>query len=146
MAPSYGIIVLLAVAAFGGEVFFGFGLFFAPGWANGWPGGLTIHRVWSAFMTTYLFVLMMTVGIGAGGLIGLLLRLVLGNRRTTLVFYFWLLICSVFTVLTCINVYPEIYASTLEMWPNGYPTVPWEPNRRMDGHHSLPSRPWKRVL
>ena len=39
--------LVIAVCAVGGlcaEVFIGFALVFAPGWANGWPFGLTIYR------------------------------------------------------------------------------------------------------
>ena len=52
--------VWLAVAgcsflALAGELFVGCGFAFNPGWANGWPFGLTIHSVWSAGMSFLLF-------------------------------------------------------------------------------------------
>jgi len=121
--PDYGLVALVAFAALACELFFGFPFFFAPGWANGWPGGLTIHRVWSFAMTTYLFVVMMTIGIGVGGFVGVLLGLFLGGRRTELIFFAWLLLWTVLTTLTCIFSYRQIYDSTLEMWPNGYPNI-----------------------
>ena len=66
---TYGGLCLLALLALGAEVVASFPFFFAPGWANGWPGGLTIYLVWSAWLTVTLFVMLMTCGIGVGALI-----------------------------------------------------------------------------
>jgi hypothetical protein len=123
-AIIYGMMALGAFVALLPELFFGFGLWFAPGWANGWPGGLTIYRVWSAGMTACLFVMMSTIGVGAGGMIGLSLKLSRQNRLAELVVLAWLVLWTVLSISACALAYREFYVSTLEMWPNGYPGIP----------------------
>lgn len=104
------------------ELVVGFPFLFAPGWANGWPGGLTIHRVWSAGMTAYLYVMTISFGVGLGGLIGALLYLFpVSRQRAGRIFFAWLVFWTGFTVLFSMWFYGEIYESTLAMWPNGYP-------------------------
>jgi hypothetical protein len=99
-----------------------FPFFFAPGWANGWPGGLTIYRVWSTWLTITLFVMLMTVGIGAGSLISLLACISpRGRPHAGKVLSTWMVIWAMLCVAFCAWAFSEIYASTLEMWPNGYP-------------------------
>ena len=119
---DYGALAFMALGALAVELIFGFQFYFAPGWANGWPGGLSIYRVWSAGMTAYLFIMMMTVGIGVGATaIFLLCRFPAVRRRSAAVFWTWLVILTGLTAVVCTLAYCEIYASTLEMWPNGYP-------------------------
>jgi hypothetical protein len=60
---SYGPLFAWALFAIGTEILFSFPFFFAPGWANGWPGGLTIYLVWSTWLTATLFIMLMTCGI-----------------------------------------------------------------------------------
>jgi hypothetical protein len=122
-ASYYGTLALVASCALGAVLVFGFPFCFAPGWANGWPGGFTIYRVWSAGMTAYVFAMMMTAGIGIGALIALPLRVFPPVRRhAALIFCAWLVLWTSFTALACTMAYHEIYASTLVMWPNGYPS------------------------
>jgi hypothetical protein len=124
-AETYGMVAFMALAARGAELCVGFALGFAPGWANGWPAGLSIHRVWSTGMTALFFVIQMTMGVGLGALIGLLLcRSAAGRRSVGWVLGVWLLTCTALTVLTCSWAYRELYASTLAAWPNGYPGEP----------------------
>jgi hypothetical protein len=124
-AKTYGMAALGALVMLGAELQVGVQLWFAPGWANGWPGGLSIHRVWSTGMTVIFFVIQMTIGIGLGALIGLFLcRSSPGRRFAGWVFGVWLFTCIALTVLTCAWAYREIYASTLAMWPNGYNAEP----------------------
>src|SRR5690349_5305033 len=57
-----------AALAIGGLVCFGmFGLWFSPGWANGWPGGLHRNLVWPAGLAfaTFSLVLVACAGIGS---------------------------------------------------------------------------------
>jgi len=76
-------------------------------------------------MTVIFFMIQMTIGVGLGALSGLLLcRSSAGRRFVGWVFGVWLLTCTALTVLTCSWAYREIYASTLAMWPNGYPGGP----------------------
>jgi hypothetical protein len=51
------------------EWYFGAILFFAPGWANGWPWGLSFELVVSAGMTAYISLMLMTASTGAGAII-----------------------------------------------------------------------------
>jgi hypothetical protein len=99
-----------------------FGFFFAPGWANGWPGGLTIYQVWSTWLTVTFFVMLMTCGICLGSLVSLLFCLFpRGQRHTGNVFGAWMVIWTILSAVSCASAFREIYGSTLEMWPNGYP-------------------------
>ena len=97
-------------------------MYSSPGWANGWPGGLTIYAVWSTWLTVTLFLMLMTVGVGVGSLVSLLANVFPGVRRHTgTVFGILMVVWSIISVGTCSFAFREIYASTLEMWPNGYP-------------------------
>jgi hypothetical protein len=110
---------LLVLAA---EVFVSFGFFFAPGWANGWPGGLTIYQVWSTWLTITLFVMMMTVGVSAGSLVSLVACVFPAARRhTRKVLTAWMVGCGILSTAACAWAFRGIYASTLQMWPHGYP-------------------------
>lgn len=51
----------------------------------------------------------------------LLCRFPAVRHRSTLVFWTWLVILTGLTALVCTLAYREIHASTLQMWPNGYP-------------------------
>ncbi len=124
-ARTFWMIALGALVALGPEFYIGFALGFAPGWANGWPGGLSIYRVWSAGMTFVLFVIEVTVGLGLGALISLLLcRYLKGCRYAWLIFGIWLWVCTALAMLNCMHFYRMTYASTLKMWPNGYGVGP----------------------
>jgi len=111
-----------AFAALVLEVIGSFPFYFAPGWANGWPDGLTIYKVWSTWLTLTLFVMLMTFGVAMGSLVSLLCCLFpRGERYAGSLLRAWMVISSVLSALTCAWAFREIYASTLEMWPNGYP-------------------------
>jgi hypothetical protein len=121
LASHFGAIAIVALAALVAEFCVGFALGFSPGRANGWPGGLSIYRVWSAGTTAILFAIEMTAGTGLGAMIGLLLcRFPKGRRQAWLFFAAWLMGCTALATLNCSWLYREIYSSTLEMWPNGY--------------------------
>ena len=72
-AAFYGGLFRGALLALGVEMASSFPYYFAPGWANGWPGGLTIYQVWSTWLTATLFIMLMTSGIAIGSLICLLI-------------------------------------------------------------------------
>jgi hypothetical protein len=44
--------------------FVGFGLWFAPGWANGWPFGLHINVVWPLGLAALVFVAVLGAIVG----------------------------------------------------------------------------------
>src|SRR4051812_17122777 len=117
LSPTiFGGLFLLALLALGAEVVVSFPFFFAPGWANGWPGGLTIYQVWSTWLTVTLFVMMMTCGIGAGSLTSLLLcAFPRGRRHAATALVIWIDLWVILSVVICLWSFPVIYASTLEM-------------------------------
>jgi hypothetical protein len=119
---SYGRLFAWALLALGAEILSGFPFFFAPGWANDWPGGLTIYRVWSTWLTATLFIMLMTSGIAIGSVICLPISALPGGRRYAgITLVVWIGLWSLLSVVVCLKAFPEVYASTLEMWPNGYP-------------------------
>jgi len=119
---DYGRLCSSALGALVLEVVGSFPFYFAPGWANGWPGGLTIYKVWSTWLTLTLFVMLMTFGVAVGSLVSLLCCLFpRGERYAGNLLGAWMVIWAVLSALTCAWAFRDIYASTLEMWPNGYP-------------------------
>src|SRR5436305_8922253 len=62
-------IAMLAGGALAAEAIGGFGPFFNPGWANGWPGRLSIHVVWPAGMAAGAGVMLMTAAVAGGALL-----------------------------------------------------------------------------
>jgi hypothetical protein len=117
-----GVLLLGACAALTFEVAASFPLFFAPGWANGWPGGPTIYQVWSTWLTFTVFVLLVTIGLCAGALLSLLVSIFPRTRRYNgNMLIGWMVVWTVLCAAFCLRAFREIYASTLEMWPNGYP-------------------------
>lgn len=114
-------IALGALVAFACEASFGFALWFAPGWANGWPLGLTIHTVWSTGMVVLLFLLSLTSAVSVGAAIGsVCARSEVGRRWDRPVFAAWLAVVAVAAFVLAYRAFPLIYSTTLEMWPNGY--------------------------
>jgi hypothetical protein len=123
-ASFYGGLFGLALLALGAEILISFPFYFAPGWANGWPGGLTIYQVWSTWLTLTLYIILMTCGIGVGSLISLFLSAFpSGRRHAGIALVAWIDLWVLLSVVTCLWAFPEVYASTLEMWPQGYPGV-----------------------
>jgi hypothetical protein len=73
-------------------------------------------------MTISMFVMLMTLGVGVGSLIIFLLCIIGGGQLPVRhLFWIWVAIWFVLSALICLWAYREIYASTLEMWPKGYP-------------------------
>ena len=111
----------LIFAALPIEVFLAFPFCFSPGWANGWPFGLTIHTVWSSVMASLISLMFMTVMIGLGGAIGSIwLRHPSGLRYAERAFVAWLALGTLSALIIGWRAYRLLYADTLEMWPNGY--------------------------
>jgi hypothetical protein len=106
-------------------LFIGFGLCFAPGWANEWPGGLPIHRVWSCGTSGWLFVILVTAGVGFGTFVSFLMGFFSRVRRFADRFFgIWLVIWTVPSAVASVWAYREIDASALTTWPNGYSVGP----------------------
>ncbi len=118
---DYGRLCLTALGGIVLEALGSFPFFFAPGWANGWPGGLTIYQVWSTWLTLTLFVMLTTFGVAVGSLVSLFCCLFpRARRRTGILFGVCLVIWTILSGVACAKAFREIYALTLQMWPNGY--------------------------
>lgn len=118
-----GLLFVFSCSALGAEAVVSVPFFFAPGLANGWPGGLTIYQVWSTWLTLTLLLMLMIVGVGVGSVVSLLACMFRRARRHAgSVFGIFMALWVIFSVATCAWAFREFYASTLEMWPNGYPS------------------------
>jgi hypothetical protein len=122
MAPRVWLAIaqrsLLALAC---EVFFGFGFAFNPGWANGWPFGLTIYSVWSTGMSVLFSLLLITASVGLGAITGAVCSSFgIGIRSGRAVYAVWLACNCAPALAGGLWAFRRIYASTLQMWPNGY--------------------------
>ena len=106
--------------ALGLEASVSFPFYFAPGWANEWPFGLTIYTVWSTWASAVVTVMFLSLVIGLGAAISALLVGRVGYRRTWAGFAIWLAIGAVSAGAFFILAFRVLYESTLEMWPNGY--------------------------
>jgi hypothetical protein len=112
----------MAFAGVGCELCFGFSLWFAPGWANGWPFGLTIHVVWSVGMALLLFLVLVTTAAGLGAAVGWVgSQHVVGLRHGRKVYVAWLFLAAAAALALALETYQRTHATTLRMWPNGYP-------------------------
>jgi len=105
----------------GGLMFFGFWLAFTPGWANGWPLGLSIHHVWPAGMSVLLFLLLMMAAATVGAVVGAVCsRWGVGLRRGRAIYAGWLVGSGVVALVASFWAFRVNHAAALEMWPNGY--------------------------
>src|SRR4051794_5471702 len=109
-------VAAVAGAVFLAELFVGFGLWFNPGWANGWPGGLSIHVVLPTGLAAHTAVTLMTaaVGLAAAGL-------ALFNRpsnRGVLVFFLVVMLAG--TLFVSGTMFFKLRAQAVAMWPQGY--------------------------
>jgi hypothetical protein len=71
---SFMCVWIAGLAAFGlfVENLVGWVLFFSPGWANGWPFGLSFHTVASIGLIGYLLLELTTAAVGVGAIVGLI--------------------------------------------------------------------------
>jgi hypothetical protein len=90
----------------------GFGLWFAPGWANGWPLGLPRNVVWPAGLAVVAASAVALVGLG----VGLAAREEQDVPRPA-----WLRRCLVDTCLAAVVAGAIVYAmfrpQALALWP-----------------------------
>lgn len=106
---------------FAGLIFLGFGPAYSPGWANGWPFGLSIQFVWSAGMTVLFSLLLMTAAAGAGAVVGAVCAYCgVGLRHGRAIYAGWLVLCCALALFASLWAFREVHASTWELWPNGY--------------------------
>ena len=118
---AFGALTLFAFLMVPFEAFFMFGLFFAPGWANGWPSGTSIHHVWSVGLTAGIVSILATLELGTCGVIGLAMGL--ASKRSRFVrtaCVGWLSTCLLADIYAAHYLQSLLYAEALAMWPNGY--------------------------
>ncbi len=110
-----------SLLALGAEIFFGFGFAFSPGWAEGWPFGLSIYSVWSAGMSFVFFLVLMTASVGIGAMTGAACsNYGVGLRCGRVVYAGWLMYSCFMALWVALWAFREIFASSLLMWPTGY--------------------------
>jgi hypothetical protein len=94
---------IAGLAAFGlfVENWIGWLLFFSPGWANGWPFGLSFHTVASIGIIVYILLELTTAAAGVGAIVGLICILLrVEEKYESLVQRNWLWIMI---VLLCLS-------------------------------------------
>ncbi len=80
----------------------GWALFFSPGWANGWPFGLSFHTVASIGIIVYILLELTTAAAGVGAIVGLICILLrVEEKYESLVYRNWR---WVVIVLLCLSV------------------------------------------
>jgi hypothetical protein len=123
MSPeSWWRIIRMSVVAAICEVMLGGPCFMAPGWANQWPFGLSINVVWSGGMAILASLILMTLASGLGAVVGLVFSWRgAGLRYGRPVYCAWIICAAIATLFTYVHVYRDLHATTLKMWPNGYP-------------------------
>jgi hypothetical protein len=91
---------------------------FQPGWANGWPMGISKHSVFTLFVTT-IFAVASVSGAGAT----LILLCFLAEHILKRPFVGWtsfvvvLLLVSVTVFMACPHVYAIVHADIVREWP-----------------------------
>ncbi len=112
-------ILVCAFFAIIGELVLSFPFAFSPGWANGAPG-FTLYQAWTIGVSSFLFVFIVTVGVGTAALVAYTLC---RFRRTlqfaTPVFVGFLAFVSTFAAVFCAFAFRSVYESAFAEWPNG---------------------------
>jgi hypothetical protein len=90
----------------------GVSLWFAPGWANGWPG-LPQQVVWPVGVTlvTFLFAASLVVACGAA------FRSLFRGRAADWAFVAWCASGVVLGVIGCWWLYEVLHSGAVELWP-----------------------------
>lgn len=108
-----------AGVAFAAEAFAGFGLWFAPGWANRWPGGPSIHLVWPAGLTAVAGAMLLTAAAGVGAVLAAAYQRRAGRPPGRRALLAWLAASVAGTVVAVAYLFAVLRADALAMWPNG---------------------------
>lgn len=87
---------------------------FAPGWANGWPGGLTVHEVWSAGMTAVVSLVLFATAAGAGAAVCSRLVGRVNSKNLILFYGAWLVSAALAAGAVGVVAFWVIYASALQ--------------------------------
>src|ERR1700719_1145348 len=94
------------------------GLWFAPGWANEWPGGLSIHLVWPVGLTTLAATILMTAAVGAGAGLAAGYQHLTGRPPGRWAVRLWLAVALLATIAVSVYLFTQLRADALAMWPH----------------------------
>jgi hypothetical protein len=111
-------ILLVAACALWFEALVTCGMGFQPGWANGWPFGISKHVVFAVWATGMLQAMIVTAGAGVLAVLcshlQQLLRLKsVGWQAFACLVVVWLFV----TIPVCCYVYPNVHAAIVKDWP-----------------------------
>jgi hypothetical protein len=100
---------------------FAFVLFFSPGWANGWPFGLSFQLVLSVAMTCFMAHMLMAAAASVGALVEIGVALAGATEERQWQIYRWWL-CLAALVIVCASVwgFRQLYAWAWRQFPDGY--------------------------
>jgi hypothetical protein len=105
------------------EYWLGFVLLFSPGWACGWPFGLSFQAVVSGVITGGISIMLCTAAAGAGAIAAFACTLARVGRNRVWQFYrTWLWLATFVILFLSVLVFQRVYASVSNDFPNGYPT------------------------
>ncbi len=92
-----------------------FSLWFAPGWANGWPWPRRV--VWSTGVAVSLFMVLMTCAVGAGAVYAIIRYYGRSAGRTRRTFAVWIASCAAVGTLVCVLTGQVLYSRAVGLWP-----------------------------
>jgi hypothetical protein len=96
-------------------------VFFSPGWANGWPFGLSFQAVLSTAITGWISLVLMTASVGAGAIVGFICALLrVGQKHGGQVYRSWLWFASLVILCLSLWIFANIHAWVWKEFPNGY--------------------------
>ena len=99
-----------------------FGLWFAPGWANGWPFGIPMTLVWPAGMALVCFTFLMSLAVLWGAIYrGTADRNEAELRKGGRAFRLWIAIAAGLALMPSLGTFGCCRSAALEAFPNGYP-------------------------
>ena len=121
LALLWFFVTAISACALFAEFFVGALFFFSPGWANGWPFGVSFQLALATGVTIWCAVMLMTAAAGLGAIIGFLCTLFrLGEKRGIRVYCIWLGVAAAITLVVSICIFASTYADALKAFPNGY--------------------------
>jgi hypothetical protein len=107
----------VCMAALMCEAFVVCGMGFQPGWANGWPGGISKHVVFAVWATGMLLIMLLTSGAGVLAVVCSHLQQLVRRRSVGWAAFAWLFVVwVVVATVVCFNVFPGIHASIVQEW------------------------------
>ena len=113
-----GVTAVVSVGVFSMSLFMLAGMTFQPGWANGWPMGISKHAVFASFVT----IIFAVASISAAAALLVVLCFVV-ERTLKRPFVAWmsflavLMVVSLAVFMACPDVYACVRISIAQEWP-----------------------------